>query len=155
MRKGYDTMCRIIEYTTEYENKLIDFLDECLPESGRTLDIKGQHSYYREIETFFHKFWIMIDSERVIGTVAIKSITETACEIKSLYLLKVYHNQGLGHTLLTHAVDFARTVGYEKMYLDSLSTSTKAISLYRHMGFTDTEKYNNNLRADVFMERKL
>ena len=37
------------------------------------------------------------------------------------------------------------------MYLDSLSTSTKAIALYQKAGFVNTEKYNQNERSDVFM----
>ena len=49
------------------------------------------------------------------------------------------------------AIDFAKNYGYEKMYLDSLSTSTRAVALYRKNGFVDTEKYNNSERSDVFM----
>lgn len=37
------------------------------------------------------------------------------------------------------------------MYLDSLSTSKRAIAMYRRTGFADTEKYNSNERSDVFM----
>ena len=37
------------------------------------------------------------------------------------------------------------------MFLDSLSTSIKAIALYRKVGFNDTEKYNSSAYADVFM----
>jgi len=41
------------------------------------------------------------------------------------------------------------------MYLDSLSTSIRALALYRYAGFKDTEKYNDNIRSDVFMVMNL
>ena len=41
------------------------------------------------------------------------------------------------------------------MYLDTLSTSKKAISLYKQIGFTITKRYNSNNIADVFMVLKL
>lgn len=49
------------------------------------------------------------------------------------------------------AIAYAKEYGYEKMYLDSLSTSKKAIALYRKTGFVDTERYNKNKHSDVFM----
>lgn len=52
-------------------------------------------------------------------------------------------------------MDEAEKLGYENMYLDSLSTSTKVIGLYRRMGFTDTEQYKPALKSDVFMMKKL
>ena len=37
------------------------------------------------------------------------------------------------------------------MYLDTLSNSKRAISLYEKIGFKVTKKYNNNEFADIFM----
>ena len=36
-----------IEYQMDFETLLIDFLEQCLPESGRCLDIHGRHCYYK------------------------------------------------------------------------------------------------------------
>ena len=93
----------------------------------------------------------MFDGERLIGTAAVKKLTSDSCELKSLYLLEKYHGKGLGRTLLQTAVTFARNADYQKMYLDSLSTSTNALALYRKMGFQDTARYNDNPHSDVFM----
>ncbi len=43
--------------------------------------------------------------------------------------------------MLTHA----KKCGCQNIYLDSLSTGTNAVALYRKMGFVDTEKYNNSI----------
>ena len=53
------------------------------------------------------------------------------------------------------AIYFAKQVGYEEMYLDSLSTSKKALDLYGKVGFVQTERYNQSQTADVFMALKL
>ncbi len=53
--------------------------------------------------------------------------------------------------MLIYAINQAKKHGYKEMFLDSLSTSTKAIALYRKVGFNDTEKYNLSFYSDVFM----
>lgn len=140
-----------VKYQKEYELFLIDFLEKCLPESGRVLDISGRHSFYKNIEKYFKAFWCMFDQEKVIGTVAVKELDDKSCELKSLYLFEQYHGRGYGKCLLEKAITYAKESGYEKMYLDSLSTSKKAISLYRKVGFVETERYNQNEHSDVFM----
>lgn len=143
------------EYRTELEPLLIKFLEECLPESGRCLDIDGRHSYYKHIPEHFAGFWCMSDGNNIIGTVAVSRLNETDCELKSLYLSAKYQGNGYGKKLLLHAIANARAAGFRKMYLDSLSTSTKALELYRRTGFKDTTKYNSNIFADVFMVLEL
>ena len=140
-----------IEYQKEFEPILIDFLEKCLPESGRALDLQTRHNFYLDIEHSFKEFWCMFDDDKIIGAVGIKELDNASCELKSLYLLERYHGMGYGKCLLGIAIDYAKEVGYRKMYLDSLSTSTKAIGLYRIFGFTDTDRYNENERSDVFM----
>ncbi len=97
----------------------------------------------------------MFDNDKVIGAVAVKELDAASCELKSLYLLERYHGKGYGKRLLGKAVAYAKELGYRKMYLDSLSTSTKAVALYRRAGFVDTERYNQNERSDVFMVLEL
>ena len=86
---------------------------------------------------------------------AVHHLNEKDCELKSLYLLQEYHGRGYGRKLLNTAVSLAKKLGYAKMYLDSLSTSTRAIALYKKSGFVDTEKYNDSIRSDVFMVLEL
>lgn len=140
-----------VKYKKEFEPLLIEFLEQCLPESGRALDLQTRHGFYLDIEHSFKTFWCMFDNDKIIGAVGVKELDNASCELKSLYLLEKYHGMGYGKRLLGKAIDYAKKMEYEKMYLDSLSTSTKAIGLYRRFGFTDTERYNENERSDVFM----
>ncbi len=147
MKKSFE----LTEYNKTFDPFLIEFLEKCLPESQRVLDINGRHSYYLDIQNHFKKFWCIFDSENIIGVVAVSELNTMDCELKSLYLLERYHGMGYGKCLLNKAIDYAKDFGYRKMYLDSLSTSKKAIALYRKTGFVDTEKYNSSVRSDVFM----
>ena len=140
-----------LEYNKIYQTQLLTFLEKCLPESGRALDIQGHQSFYLDIEHCFQGFWCMFDGENVIGTVAVRKLDRDSCELKSLYLLEQYHGRGYGRKLLQKAVAFAKEQGYQHMYLDTLSTSKKAIALYRKMGFVDTPKYCQSVRSDIFM----
>jgi len=141
----------ILKFQKDYEESLIEFLERCLPESGRALDINGRHGFYKDIENCFKAFWCMFDQEKIIGAVAVKELDVASCELKSLYLLERYHGRGYGKCLLQKAIGYAKVAGYERMYLDSLSTSIKAIALYRKAGFVDIKRYNQNERSDVFM----
>lgn len=148
-------MIFIQKYKKQYNNLLFQFLERCLPESGRILELNGRHRMYCSIDEYFEYFWCLFDDKDMIGTVALRKLNKEHCELKSLYLLEKYHNKGLGYQLLKTAILKAQQDGYEKMYLDTLSSSKKAVSLYEKMGFTRIERYNDNIMADVFMVLKL
>ena len=42
-----------VEYKKEYEPLLVSFLEKCLPESNRQLEINGRHDYYMNIGRHF------------------------------------------------------------------------------------------------------
>jgi GNAT superfamily N-acetyltransferase len=95
--------------------------------------------------------------EKIVGTTAVRNLKqfESTCELKRMYVLNEFRRLGLGQKLLDIAIDFARSVGYSRMVLDSSKTLCAARALYLKKGFVDIPKYNDNYRADVFMERKL
>jgi ribosomal protein S18 acetylase RimI-like enzyme len=97
----------------------------------------------------------VVDHGNVVGTVALKKIDETTAELKSLYLDKNYRGKGLGGRLMTEAVGAARARGYKSVVLDSMKKYKDARNLYEQFGFKDTERYNGNEMADVFMKLDL
>ncbi len=142
-------------YQKQYHDNLLHFLEVCLPQSGRRLDLNGRHKMYHEIEKYFMAFWCLFDRDHLIGTVALKRLGDENCELKALYLLEQYHKNGLGYRLLKTAIEKAQQEGYKKLYLDTLSTSRNAIALYEKAGFVRTQRYNANDAADVFMVLQL
>ena len=145
-------MCSIVEFEPEYQEKVLEFHEKCLPESGRTFDLSGRHRGYLDIGNSYEKFWCLFDGEAITGTVALKRMNDTEIELKSLYLLEKYHGRGLGRQLLETALKYAAEKECKTILLDTKSSSEKAIRLYRKAGFVMTERYNNNENADVFMK---
>lgn len=145
-------MCSVVEFNQKYQEDIWLFLKRCLPESGREFSLMEHHREYLDISLNFEKFWCLFDGERIIGTVAIRRIGDKESELKSLYLLEKYHGKGLGRLLLETALIYAAEKGYRTIFLDTISSSKKAIRLYRKAGFIATDRYNNNENADVFMK---
>ena len=109
-------------------------------------------------------FWIAESTDdnntrqrKIVGTTAVRNLKEfeSTCELKRMYVLSNFRRLGLGQKLLDIAIDFAKNVGYSRMVLDSSKTLYAARALYLKKGFVDIPRYNDNYRADVFMERKL
>ena len=148
-------MCTIQKYKRQYHDKLLQFLEICLPQSDRKFEPDGRHKMYRNVTGYFEHFWCLFDGEDMIGTAALKKLDSGRCELKALYLLEKYHKKGLGRRLLNTVLQKARQDGYGEIYLDTLSSSRRAVCLYEKAGFERTERYNENYTADIFMVLKL
>lgn len=148
-------MFEIKEYSADMKDKVLVFLSKVFIESGKSFEPEGRHCAFADIGRHFAGFWCLFRNDDVIGTVAVKKLSDTDCELKGLYVYKEFHGMGLGRKLAETAVDFARSKGFDKILLDTISTYEKAIRLYEKMGFRCIERYNSNERADVFMMKEL
>ena len=95
--------------------------------------------------------------QKILGTNAVRNLKqfESTCELKRMYVLRDFRRLGLGQKLLDITIDFAKSVGYSRIVLDSSKALHAARALYLKNGFVDIYRYNDNYRADVFMEKKL
>lgn len=108
-------------------------------------------------ETLVDDFKSQMQLQKIVGTTAIRNLDQfkSTCELKRMYVSTDFRRLGLGQKLLDRAIDFAIKCGYSRMVLDSSRTLRGARTLYLKNGFLDIPRYNNNYRADVFMEKKL
>lgn len=145
----------LIFYDASYKQRVFDFTDRCFEELGKKFEPEGRHYFYNDIEKSFESFYCMTDEEKVIGTVALKKVDAYTVELKALYLDKAYRGQHLGSRLIKTAIDEAKTRGFKSMVLDSMSQYKEALRLYEKCGFRNTERFNDNAYADVFMRLEL
>ena len=110
-------MCTIQKYKRQYHDKLLQFLEICLPQSGRCFELNGRHKMYKDVSEYFEHFWCLFDGEDMIGTVALKKMDSDKCELKSLYLLEQYHKKGLG----TVAAEYSDSRGKAERIRDNVS----------------------------------
>lgn len=91
------------------------------------------------------------------GCIALRKIDDGVCEMKRLFLRDNARGKGLGNELITNLIDEARSIGYEKMRLDTYPAKMgKAVSLYASHGFSEIPAYYDNPNEGVlFLEKTL
>ena len=57
------------------------------------------------------------------------------CELVKMYLLPAARGIGLGRTLIEKSLDFAKSAGYQKVYLESMPELKQASKVYEKFGF--------------------
>jgi putative acetyltransferase len=99
---------------------------------------------------------LALEEDRVIGCRALRPMGESVCEMKRLYVRPAFRGKGVGSTLIDSLVRSAREVGYRRMRLDTLPFMTRAISMYRTLGFEEIAPYRANpVPGALFLELDL
>jgi GNAT superfamily N-acetyltransferase len=94
--------------------------------------------------------------EAIGGCVALKRLSEDACEMKRLYVRPDGRGSGLGRQLVEASIERARELGYRVMRLDTLPTMDVARSIYLSLDFRPIERYNDNpIEGVLFFELAL
>ena len=104
-------------------------------------------------------FWTVWEEEELLGCGALKELSPTHGEIKSMRTPVAIRGKGAGRAILVHIISVARERGYERL---SLETGTHpafgpAHNLYRSHGFKESGPFAS-YRPDphsVFMELQL
>lgn len=95
-------------------------------------------------------------SQQYIACVGIRCFEETVAELKRMYVQPAWQHQGIGAALLRQALTLARTLGYKKIYLDTLNSMQPAMQLYEKYGFRQIPAYYHNPNATaVYYEREI
>lgn len=81
-----------------------------------------------------------VDGEAV-GVGGLKLLSETAGEIKRMFVRPAARGLGVGRTVVTQLVDDARALGCKTIFLESASFMHTAHALYRSAGFLPSESY--------------
>jgi GNAT superfamily N-acetyltransferase len=95
-------------------------------------------------------FWVAEEDGAVVGSVAIRPKEGTTCELKRLYLRPNKRGSGLGQKLYEHAEAFARTAGYDRIWLDSSRRFARAHKLYERNGYVLLEQIDNDWEDNVY-----
>ena len=79
-----------------------------------------------------------------LGCIALRPLSEDACEMKRLYVLPGGRGTGLGKALVAAVLAEATRLGYREIKLDTLPELKEAIALYCRFGFQPIPPYGDH-----------
>lgn len=83
-------------------------------------------------------YWVVEDASKIIGGGGIfptEGLPADTCELVKLYLHQSARGKGLGVALMNKCFEKAKSLGYQKIYLESMPELNQAVSLYEKLGF--------------------
>jgi ribosomal protein S18 acetylase RimI-like enzyme len=87
------------------------------------------------------------------GCAAMRKLDASHAEMKRLFVKDSFRGRSLGRALANAVVQAAKESGYQLLLLDTLSTMTSAQTLYRELGFTESQPYYDcPVAGTVFMQ---
>jgi putative acetyltransferase len=130
----------------------------CLEEYGLKPDLTGKDYDLQDIERNYFSnngyFGVAVNTnaDEIVGTFGLYSFAPEICELRKMYLRKDCRGKGLGKFMLGAAIGIAKERNYNRIFLETISPLTAAISLYRQYGFREIAPREINSRVDRAFE---
>ena len=106
--------------------------------SAHALDLSGLRS--EDI-----RFWSAWEGNTVVGVGALKRLSRTHGEIKSMHTLQTRRRLGVGSAMLRHLIETAREMGMTRLSLETGSWPyfEAARAFYRRQGFVECPPFGD------------
>ncbi|WP_409200213.1 GNAT family N-acetyltransferase [Methanobrevibacter sp. DSM 116169] len=99
---------------------------------------------YQDINKITKKHYVCIAyyNEIAIACGSFKIYDENTVEMKKFYVLSEYQNQGIGSNILKKLENHAKSLGYNKVLLETGCILPKAISFYKKRNYKIIENFD-------------
>ena len=116
-----------------------DFLSSYKDEA--TFDAEFEKKFLNNIaDSEKEVYLVAVVDGHIVGTASVSSIGANKVKHRAefgIVIEKDYWGIGIGQALMAACIEFSNSVGYSQLELMVVSDNTRAISLYRKMGFIE------------------
>ena len=157
---------KIREIKTEDNQQVKDLIRSVLvemgvPKVGTAYEDKALDDMAETYRYQGNIYFVIEENSRIIGGAGIAPLTgleNEICELQKMYFLPDARGRGIGSSMINKCLDFARTEGFEKCYIETLPYMENARKLYSKNGFEEIEKPlgdTGHYNCTVFMIKSL
>ena len=99
------------------------------------LEVQAMSQHYQD--QCASRYFVVIVENKIVGGSGIAAFNHSkdVCELRKLFILPESRGLGLGEKLAEACIAYAKSKGYKRCYLDTLTNMKSAISLYEKLGF--------------------
>lgn len=139
-------MIEICEYTDRYQNAVIQMILQIQQEEYNLPITADDQPDLSNIETFYQQnqgnFWVALDNGVVVGTIAVKNISNQNAVLRKMFVKKEYRGAGKGVSkrLLVQLLDWASDKGFNKIFLGTTPQFVAAHRFYEKNGFKEIDE---------------
>lgn len=145
----------IVDFKAEYQNAY-KTLNEAWINTYFTLEDADRKALDKPFEYILDKggyIAIALFNGEPVGTCALLKMDDSTFELAKMTVSDEHRGYGIGLMLGNAVIEKAKTLGAKRLYLESNSSLTPALELYRKLGFKRVSGYSSPYqRCDVQME---
>jgi putative acetyltransferase len=105
------------------------------------------------------RFWSAWEGETLLGCGAMRSLSATEAEVKSMHTARAARRRGVGSAILRHIMAEARAAGHRRLLLETGTHAyfAAAEAMYRAHGFADCGPFGGYAPSphNMFLAREL
>lgn len=156
IKLGYDEKEDVKKLFLEYTDMLI----KSEPGMAKYLQIQNYDDELLHLDKKYGvpegRLYIAYIDDKAAGCVCIRKLSDNNCELKRLFVKPEFRGHKLGEVLVKKAIDDAKSIGYQSIFLDTLPFLKSAIHIYTKLGFYETDPYvNSPLDTSIYMKLDL
>lgn len=136
----------IQKFTPEYSDAIGELISKIQREEFEIPITLEQQPDLADISNFYQtgkgNFWIAINNQRVIGTIALLDIGNNQVTLRKMFVHSDYRGSHFrtAYKLLKYAFDWCRTEDVSEIYLGTTAQFLAAHRFYEKNGFTEISK---------------
>lgn len=151
------TICQLfLEY--------VQLLNEAISrEYGVSIDVEAIHQMFMSGTDKFYpprgRLYLCKHDNEYVGIGCLKELDNDIGEIKRMFVRSKHRGKGFGKMILDQLIADARSIGYNRIYLDSPKVFPISHNLYQSRGFAYIELFPGSegaaSKADIFVYMEL